>query len=121
MLLIEIEALMSQIKLSPEQLDNAYYACTAFFSRKWQLSILLYLFDGPKHFGELLKYHDGMSKKMLSLNLHKLESKGVIQQREYMGGNVRRVEYSLTEQGKELEPILELLIQYGIKYYPNNK
>ncbi len=112
---------MSQTKLSPEQLDNAYYACTAFFSRKWQLSILLYLFDGPKHFGELLKYHEGMSKKMLSLNLHKLESKGVIQQREYMDGNVRRVEYSLTSQGKELEPILKLLIEYGMKYCPKDR
>ncbi len=97
--------------------QNAYedlrYACTAFFSHKWQLSVLTCLFPGPQHFGEILRHNPGISKKVLSANLHKLESKGVISRHSYADGAVTRVEYSLTPQGEQLRKILEELTVWG--------
>lgn len=93
--------------------ESLRYACTAFFSHKWQLSVLTCLFSGPKHFGEILRMNEGISRKVLSANLHKLESKGVITRYSYTDGAVIRVEYSLTPEGKELQKILEDLTLWG--------
>ncbi|MBO4219240.1 MAG: helix-turn-helix transcriptional regulator [Erysipelotrichaceae bacterium] len=93
--------------------ESLRYACTAFFSHKWQLSVLTCLFDSPKHFGEILRQNPGISKKVLSANLRKLESKGVISRHSYTEGAVMRVEYSLTPQGEQLRGILKELTQWG--------
>ena len=93
--------------------ESLRYACTAFFSHKWQLSVLTCLFDGPKHFGEILRLNPGISKKVLSANLRKLESKGVISRHSYNEGAVLRVEYALTPQGEQLKTILEQLTVWG--------
>ena len=82
---------MNTSKLASYPFDDLFYACTAFFSRKWQLSILVYLSTGPKHFGEILKYHHGLSKKVLSYNLSKLVEKNVVNRREYKKGDVLTV------------------------------
>ena len=111
----------NQSKLSSYPFDDLFYACTAFFSRKWQLSIIVYLSTGPKHFGEILKHHKGLSKKVLSYNLQKLMSKNVIQKKEYYKGDVLMSEYSLTEQGRELQKILEDLGEWGMKYAPKKE
>jgi DNA-binding HxlR family transcriptional regulator len=108
-------------KLDYNHFDELFFACTGFFSRKWQLSIIVYLTSGPKYFGEILSFHDGLSKKMLSTNLHKLESKGVIKRKVYDDEKVKRVEYSLTEEGWELVKILEQLQDWGIRYAPQDK
>ena len=112
---------MKTSKLSTYPFDDLNYACTAFFSRKWQLSILVYLSTGPKHFGEILKHHEGLSKKVLSYNLQKLVSKNVVSKREYKKGDVLMSEYALTKQGEELQKILEDLGEWGMKYSPNKK
>ena len=112
---------MSENKLNIKHFDDLFFACTAIFSRKWQLSIIVYLTSGPKFFGEILNYHEGLSKKMLSTNLHKLESKGVIKRKVYDDETVVRVEYSLTVQGEELIPILQSLQDWGIRYSPYSK
>ena len=100
-----------------DQNDYEYlrYACTAFFSHKWQLSVLTCLFDGPKHFGEILRANGGISKKVLSANLHKLESKNVIIRRTYSEGAVNRVEYSLSPEGEKLKDILKALTEWGAR------
>ncbi|MDY6282408.1 MAG: helix-turn-helix domain-containing protein [Erysipelotrichaceae bacterium] len=102
--------------MSIENFDKLFFACTAIFAHKWQLSIIVCLSNGPKYFGEILSYHNGLSKKVLSTNLHKLESKGVISRHSDTSGKITRVEYSLTKQGKELIPILESLQEWGINY-----
>ena len=112
---------MNTSKLASYPFDDLFYACTAFFSRKWQLSILVYLSTGPKHFGEILKYHHGLSRKVLSYNLSKLVEKNVVNRREYKKGDVVMTEYSLTKQGKELQEILERLGEWGMKYGPDSR
>lgn len=107
--------------LKKEDFDNLFFACTAIFARKWQLSIIVCLSGGPKCFGEILRYHEGLSRKMLSKNLHKLESKGVIKRKAFEDGNVMRVQYSLTQAGDELILILKNLLIWGNKYAPYAK
>lgn len=107
--------------LSKDNFDDLFFACTAIFARKWQLSIIVCLSEGPKCFGEILGYHQGLSKKVLSTNLHKLESKGVIARKVFEDGNINRVSYSLTAAGNELIPILEQLLAWGNKYAPYSK
>ncbi len=107
--------------LKKEDFDNLFFACTAIFARKWQLSIIVCLSDGPKCFGEILSYHEGLSRKMLSTNLHKLESKGVIKRKAFEDGNIMRVSYSLTQAGNELILILKNLLLWGNKYAPYSK
>lgn len=109
---------MNDVKFDMTSLNDIHYACTAIFARKWQLSIVIYLFSGPKHFGEILRYHKDMSKKVLSLNLFKLETKGIIKKTTYADGAITRVEYSLTDQGRQLQPILEAMAQWGSRYAP---
>ena len=58
---------------------------------------------------------------MLSKNLHKLESKGVIKRKAFEDGNVMRVQYSLTQAGDELILILKNLLIWGNKYAPYAK
>ena len=107
--------------MQPEDKTYQYihYACTTFYSHKWQLSIILDLCSGPKRFGEMLRLHEGLSRKMLSYNLHKLEDKGVIIRSPYKEGEIQMVEYSLSQQGRELQKILEELSAWGGKYYQN--
>ena len=107
--------------LSKDNFDDLFFACTAIFARKWQLSIIVCLSSSPKCFGEILSYHQGLSKKVLSTNLHKLESKGVIARKVFEDGNINRVSYSLTDAGNELIPILEQLLVWGNKYAPYSK
>ena len=106
------------VNFTEDNYDDVRYACTAFFSHKWQLSILMYLFSGPKFFGEILHHHEGLSKNYLSTNLRKLESKGVIKRTMIKEGLVVKVQYSLTPAGKELGPILNEMAKWGAKYSP---
>ena len=82
---------MKTSKLDIKNFDDLFFACTAIFARKWQLSIIVCLSSGPKFFGEILSFHNGLSKKMLSANLHKLESKGVIVRKVYDDEKIIRV------------------------------
>lgn len=111
---------MSEKRFDMSSLNDIHYACTAIFARKWQLSIIIYLFSGPKHFGEILRFHKEMSKKVLSTNLYKLEYKGIIKKTVYAEGAVTRVEYSLTDKGRELQPILQAMSEWGALYAPRN-
>lgn len=105
-------------RFSSADVDDMFYTCTTFFAHRWQLSIIICLFDGPKHFGELLRSHEGLSPKMLSAILQKLEEKGIVSNTVYDSGQVTRSLYTLTEKGLELEPILDSIYDWGSKHAP---
>ncbi len=79
---------------------------------KWTLLILRDLFTGTKRFGELRKSLDGISPKTLSERLRYLEKEGIVERRIY-AEVPPRVEYSLTERGQTLRPILLSLKHWG--------
>lgn len=84
-------------------------------SNKWTILILRDLIDGTKRFGELKKSLAGVSQKVLTANLRSLEEKGIVD-REVYPEVPPRVEYSLTELGKTLKPIIDSMHEWGEFY-----
>lgn len=82
---------------------------------KWVILIIFHLFDGTKRFGELSRAIPEISSKMLTQQLRKMEKDGMVRRKIY-AEVPPRVEYSLTEKGKSLKPILQSVIKWGEKY-----
>ncbi|MFL8675724.1 winged helix-turn-helix transcriptional regulator [Clostridioides sp. GD02377] len=82
---------------------------------KWKFLILRELIRGKKRFGELSKSIDNISQKMLSQNLKSMEEDGLVH-REVYEQFPPKVEYSLTELGMTLRPILVSLFEWGNMY-----
>ena len=82
---------------------------------KWKVLILRDLMDGTKRFGELRKSLSGVSQKVLTAQLRDMESSGLVNRKVY-AEVPPRVEYSLTELGKSLKPILDSLWTWGEAY-----
>lgn len=75
---------------------------------KWKVVILFRLKDRTLRFGELRRLIPGVSERMLTQQLRELEGDGVVL-REVYAEVPPRVEYSLTEYGRTLLPITELM------------
>ena len=84
-------------------------------SNKWTILILRDLFTGTKRFGELKKSLNGVSQRVLTANLRSLEEKGIIE-REVFPEVPPRVEYTLTDLGKTLDPIIKSMHDWGEFY-----
>ena len=79
---------------------------------KWKLPVLCSLSaNGASRYNELLRNVRGISNTMLSQTLRELERDRLIQRKAYLEVPVR-VEYTLSEQAKQLQPILAELIQW---------
>jgi len=88
---------------------------TSVIGGKWKPLILYYLgSEGTKRFGEIKTYLSMVSHKTLTNQLKELEKEGVISRTVYPEVPPR-VEYTLTEKGKTLMPILELMCEWGEK------
>ncbi|RUS48905.1 helix-turn-helix domain-containing protein [Cohnella sp. AR92] len=79
---------------------------------KWKPFLLWHLMDSTKRFNELEKLIPGVSQKMLAQHLRDLEQEGVIERTVYPTVPPK-VEYSLTEYGKTLIPVAEVMCAWG--------
>ncbi len=106
--------------LTRDELPQCPVATTVrLIGNKWKLLILRDLFyGGNKRFGDLLKSVTGISKKVLTDNLRSLESDGLID-REVFAEVPPRVEYSLSQLGQTLKPILDAMYIWGMDYKNN--
>ena len=82
---------------------------------KYKGMILYHLLDGTKRFGEIRALMPTVTQRTMTIQLRELESVGVIH-REVYAVVPPKVEYSLTELGRTLEPILRLMREWGAKY-----
>lgn len=82
---------------------------------KWKVLILRDLMPGTKRFGELKKSIGSVSQKVLTAQLRDMEEKGLVSRKVY-AEVPPRVEYSLTELGKSLSPILDAMRVWGENY-----
>ena len=82
---------------------------------KWTFLIIRDLFTGTKRFGELRKSLSGVSPKTLSERLKELEEKGVVTRFAYPTVPPT-VEYSLTEKGRSLKPVIKEMKLWGAKW-----
>ena len=83
-----------------------------FIGGKWKTVVLWYLKNKTLRFGELKKLIPDITEKMLSLQLKALEADGLVKREVYPEVPLR-VEYSLTEFGKTLMPVLESIAKWG--------
>lgn len=86
---------------------------------KWTLMILRDLMGGTRRFGELRQSLAGVSPKTLSVRLKELEEAGVLTRTVY-AEVPPRVEYALTEKGRELEGLIATMSVWGTKWKSDN-
>lgn len=82
---------------------------------KYKPLIIEYLIkEGTKRFNELMRYLSGISQRTLTTQLRELEQDGLIKRTVY-AEIPPKVEYSITDKGKTLVPILDLMCEWGAK------
>lgn len=79
---------------------------------KWKGVILYHLLDGKKRFNELKRLKPNITQRMLTLQLRKLEADGIIH-REVYREVPPKVEYSLTDLGESLRPVILLMMEWA--------
>lgn len=82
---------------------------------KWKVLILRDLLPGTKRFGELKKSIGHVSQKVLTAQLRQMEQSGLVNRKVY-AEVPPKVEYSLTDVGYSLKPILDAMWTWGEEY-----
>lgn len=82
---------------------------------RWKVLILRDLLEGTKRFGELKKSVGSITQKVLTQNLREMEETGLLIRKVY-AEVPPRVDYTLTELGYSLKPILDSMVQWGTSY-----
>jgi len=114
---------MGNVKKSPGGNDaargrpNPVEGCplTAAFAAiggKWKLIILYWLAEAPRHFAGLRQLMSSISPKVLTQQLRELEADGLVRRRPE-GAVPARVEYSLTDYGRSVMPLVEQVRRWG--------
>lgn len=82
---------------------------------RWKVLIIRDLLNGSKRFGELKKSVEGISQKVLTTNLRSMENDGLVV-RKVFPEVPPRVEYTLTDVGYSLAPVLNAMASWGTDY-----
>ena len=81
---------------------------------KWKTVILFHLIEGPLRYNELRKEMPTVTERTLSLQLKTLEEDGIVKRKVYTSKPPLKVEYSLTEFGKTLIPLIKSIADWGV-------
>ena len=95
--------------------DCPLTAALAAIGGKWKLIIVYWLAESPKHFAALRRELPSISQKVLTQQLRELESDGIVQ-RQPQGAHPAPVEYSLTNYGQSVLPLVENARQWGRRH-----
>lgn len=87
---------------------------------KWKVLIIRDLLTGTKRFNELMRSVTGISQKVLTSHLRAMEKDGLLTRKVYPVVPPR-VEYTLTETGYSLKPILDSMFVWGTDYKRKNR
>lgn len=102
--------------LTKEELPSCPVATTVqLIGNKWKLLILRNLLAGTQRFNEIRKTVPGISQKVLTENLRSMEGDGIITRTVY-AEVPPRVEYSLSDLGKTMRPIIKAMEIWGTGY-----
>ncbi|WP_077849367.1 winged helix-turn-helix transcriptional regulator [Clostridium puniceum] len=85
---------------------------------RWKVLIMRDLLEGTKRFGELKKSVGSITQKVLTQNLREMEASGLLIRKVY-AEVPPRVDYTLTELGYSLKPILDAMVEWGTSYKNN--
>ena len=89
-------------------------------SDRWKVLILRDLMLGTRRFGELKKSIGHVTQKVLTANLRDMETKGLLTRKVY-AEVPPKVEYTLTDLGYSLKPILDAMANWGSAYKAKNE
>ena len=102
--------------LTKEEMPACPVATTVqLIGSKWKLLIIRNLLARPWRFNELRKDLAGISQKVLTDSLRSMEEDGIVTRTVYPEAPPR-VEYSLSELGESMRPIIKAMEQWGISY-----
>src|SRR5437588_5766843 len=92
-----------------------YHQAVEMVGRRWTGAILRVLMDGPLRFSEIAQAVPELSDRLLSERMKELERRGIVE-RNVLPGPPVRVEYSLSQMGRELEPALSELQRWAKRW-----
>lgn len=96
--------------------DKTYHCVVdvamGFVGGKWKAVVLWYLKGGTKRYSDLKRLMPDITEKMLAKQLRELQNDGLVTRKDY-GVVPPRVEYSLSDEGRALVPLLEELAKWG--------
>ncbi len=103
------------------RMDCAVDATMSVIEGRWKTVILCKLYkNGPMRFNQLMKDIDGISPRILTKQLKEMEADGIVDRTSYPE-IPPRVEYSITDKGLSLGPILAAMADWGLKNMFSNK
>lgn len=108
-------------------MDTMNDACTVyktvdFISKKWTLLILLELYKGEqekKRYSEIKDHMENITPKILSARLKELEEQGLIKRKVDASKFPVKVEYSLTNSGRDFIPIIKQIKKWALQWKPH--
>ena len=108
--------------MSKKELDLINPNCSVYdvmniIGGKWKIDIIYHLGEGTLRFGELKKSLIPITQQMLSKQLKELENDGIIKRKVY-SVIPPKVEYSLTDTGNSLNPVIESILEWA-SFYSN--
>jgi DNA-binding HxlR family transcriptional regulator len=92
-----------------------YHEAVELVGRRWTGAILRVLMDGPMRFSEIAQSVPELSDRLLSERMKELERRGMVRRR-VISGPPLRVEYSLSEMGRALQPALSELERWANRW-----
>jgi DNA-binding HxlR family transcriptional regulator len=101
----------------PSSFCPRFHQAVELIGRRWSGAILRVLIEGPRRFNELLVAVPGLSDRLLSERLRELKSEGLVSRRVLTGPPIK-VEYELTEAGKDLESAVKAIGTWAEKWIP---
>ena len=111
---------MSDNGITP-RMNCAVDATMSVIEGRWKTVILCKLYmNGPMRFNQLMRSIDGVSPRILTKQLKEMESDGIILRTSYPE-IPPRVEYSVTERGESLVPVLKAMADWGLRNMFQNR
>ncbi|HEX6988931.1 MAG TPA: winged helix-turn-helix transcriptional regulator [Bacillota bacterium] len=98
-----------------DQVCPKFHRAVELLGKRWNGAIVRVLLGGPHRFQEMLAAVPGLSQRLLSERLKELEAEGLVERRVYPETPVR-IEYSLTDQGRDLEPVLSEIHRWADRW-----
>jgi len=102
--------------VTPSQSQETLLSMADVLGRKWHLVILHRLTQDARGFSELKEDIDRISSKVLSDSLGRLETEHGLVERRIVSEKPVRVEYAMTERGRDLAPIVDRIHEWGVEH-----
>ena len=105
----------TEINATNHYMCPRYEHAMQFLGKRWTGLILAALMEGPQRFCEMTTAVEGLSDRVLSDRLRELEVEGIVERVVYPQIPVR-VEYRLTEKGRDLQPVVMAIYAWAEKW-----